>query len=329
VNTEEVDVKIASYLLTIAALGGSFTSCGYAQGYPNKSIRLVVPYPPGGGTDVIARPLAQKLTENLGQQVIVDNRGGAGGNIGMEFVAKSAPDGYTLVVGLTAQLAVNPSLFPKLPYDPLKDFAPITLLGDQPYLLVVHPSVPAKSVKEFIALARARPGQLTYASSGNGSGAHLAGEMLKTMAHIDIVHVPYKGAGQAMPDFIAGQVQFSFITHTSSGPLVQSGRLRALGVTTVKRSPALPDLPAIAETVPGYDSAVWYGVLAPAGTPREIVARLNREILRVLGSPDFHQRFTMAAVAPIGSTPEQLGEYIKSEIARWAKLVKESGARID
>jgi tripartite-type tricarboxylate transporter receptor subunit TctC len=322
-------VKIASYVLTIAALSGGFTSCGYAQGYPNKSIRLIIPYPPGGGTDVIARPLAQKLTENLGQQVIVDNRGGAGGNIGMEFVAKSAPDGYTLVVGLTAQLAVNPSLFPKLPYDPLKDFAPITLLGDQPYLLVVHPSVPAKSVKEFIALARARPGQLTYASSGNGSGAHLAGEMLKTMAHIDIVHVPYKGAGQAMPDFIAGQVQFSFITHTSAGPLVQSGRLRALGVTTAKRSPALPDLPAIAETVPGYDSAVWYGVLAPAGTPREIVARLNSEILRVLGSPDFHQRFTMAAVAPIGSTPEQLGEYIKSEIARWAKLVKESGARID
>jgi tripartite-type tricarboxylate transporter receptor subunit TctC len=317
----------AYFLLAVA----SWTSAAFAQttSYPVKPIRLIIPYPPGGGTDVIARPLAQKLSENLGQQVIVDNRGGAGGNIGMEFVAKSAPDGYTLVVGLTAQLAVNPSLFPKLPYDPLKDFAPITLLGDQPYLLVVHPSVPAKSVKEFIGLAMARPRQLAYASSGNGSGAHLAGEMLKTMAHIDIVHVPYKGAGQAMPDFIAGQVQFSFITHTSSGPLVQSGRLRALGVTTVKRSPALPDLPAIAETVPGYDSAVWYGVLAPAGTPREIVARLNSEILRVLGSPDFRQRFTMAAVAPIGSTPEQLGEYIKSEIARWAKLVKESGARID
>jgi len=317
----------AYFLLAVA----SSTSAAFAQttGYPVKPIRLIVPYPPGGGTDIIARPLAQKLTENLGQQVIVDNRGGAGGNIGMEFVAKSAPDGYTLVVGLTAQLAVNPSLFPKLPYDPLRDFAPITLLGDQPYLLVVHPSVPAQSVKEFIALARARPGQLTYASSGNGSGAHLAGEMLKSMARIDLVHVPYKGAGLAMPDLIAGQVQFSFITHTTSGPLLQSGRLRALGVTTAKRSPALPDLPAIAETLPGYDSAVWYGVLAPAGTPREIVARLNREILRVLGSADFHQRFTMAAVAPIGSTPEQLGDYIKSEIARWAKLVRESGARID
>ena len=309
----------------------SWTSAAFAQStsYPVKPIRLIVPYPPGGGTDTIARPLAQRLTENLGQQVLVDNRGGAGGNIGMEFVARSAPDGYTLVVGLTAQLAVNPSLFPKLPYDPLKDFAPITLLGDQPYLLVVHPSVPAKSVKEFVALARAHPGQLTYASSGNGSGAHLAGEMLKTMAHIDLVHVPYKGAGLALPDLIAGQVQFSFLTHTTAGPLVQSGRLRALGVTTVKRSPALPDLPAIAETIPGYDSAVWYGVLAPAGTPREIVARLNSEILRVLGSPEFRQRFTMAAVAPIGSTPERLGEYIKSEIARWAKLVKESGARID
>lgn len=196
-------------------------------------------------------------------------------------------------------------------------------------MLVVHPSVPAKSVKEFIALAKARPGQLTYASSGNGSGAHLAGEMLRTMAHVNIVHVPYKGAGQAMPDLIAGQVLFSFITNSSSGPLVQSGRLRALGVTTAKRSPALPDLPAIAETVPGYDSAVWYGIAAPAGTPKEIVARLNSEILRALGSADLHKRVTMAAVTPIGSTPEQLGEFIKSEIARWAKLVKQSGAKID
>ena len=319
---------LAACFLPAAASG---TSAAFAQttSYPVKTIRLIVPYPPGGGTDTIARPLAQRLTENLGQQVIVDNRGGAGGSIGMEYAARSAPDGYTLVVGLTAQLAVNPSLYSRLPYDPLKDFAPIALLGEQPYLLIAHPSVPAKSVKAFIALARAHPGQLAYASSGNGSGAHLAAEMLKTMAQIDFVHVPYKGAGLALPDLIAGQVQFSFITHTTSGPLVQSGRLRALGVTTVKRSPALPDLPAIAETVPGYDSAVWYGVLAPAGTPREIVARLNREILRVLGSADFRQRFTMAAVAPIGGTPEQLGEHIKSEVARWAKLVKQSGARID
>lgn len=317
----------AGFLLAVASWPGA--ALAQTTGYPVKPIRLIIPYPPGGGTDTIARPLAQRLTDNLGQQVIVDNRGGAGGSIGMEFVARSAPDGYTLVVGLTAQLAVNPSLYSKLPYDPVKDFSPITLLGEQPYLLLVHPSVPAKSVREFIALARAHPGQLAYASSGNGSGAHLAAEMLKTMTHINLVHIPYKGAGLALPDLIAGQVQFSFITHTTSGPLVQSGRLRALGVTTAKRSPALPDLPAIAETVPGYDSAVWYGVLAPAGTPRQIVARLNREILRVMGASDFRQRFTMAAVTPIGGTPEQLGEHIRSEIARWAKLVRESGARID
>ena len=305
------------------------TSGAFAQNYPAKPIRLVLPYPPGGGTDVIARPLAQKLTENLGQQVIVDNRGGAGGNIGMELVAKSPPDGYTLLFALTAQYAVNPSLYPKLAYDPARDYAPISLLANAPYLLVVHPSLPAKSVAGLIALVKARPGQLAYSSSGNGSGAHLAGEMLRSLARLDITHVPYKGAGPAMPDLIAGQVQLSFVTYTAAGPHIKTARLRALGVTTARRSPTLPELPAIAETVPGYDSAVWYGFAAPAGTPVEIVARLNSEVLRVLAAPDFRTRITLEAVAPIGSSPEEFGNFIKSEIVRWAKVVKDSGAKVD
>ena len=300
-----------------------------AQSYPSKPIRLVLPYPPGGGTDVIARPLAQKLTEQLGQQVIVDNRGGAGGNIGMEFVAKSPADGYTLLFALTAQYAVNPSLYPKLSYDPIRDYAPISLLANAPYLLVVHPTLPAKSVAELVALVKARPGQLSYSSSGNGSGAHLAGEMLRSLARVEIVHVPYKGAGPAMPDLIAGQVQLSFITYTAAGPHIKTGRLRALGVTTAKRSPTLPDLPAIGETVAGYDSAVWYGFAAPAGTPLEIVSKLNAEVLRVLAAPDFRSRITLEAVSPIGSTPEEFGSFMKSEIVRWAKVVKDSGAKVD
>jgi len=300
-----------------------------AQSYPSKPIRLVLPYPPGGGTDVIARPLAQKLTEQLGQQVIVDNRGGAGGNIGMEFVAKSPADGYTLLFALTAQYAVNLSLYPKLPYDPVRDYAPISLLANAPYLLVVHPALPAKSVAELVALVKARPGQLSYSSSGNGSGAHLAGEMLRSLARVEIVHVPYKGAGPAMPDLIAGQVQLSFITYTAAGPHIKTGRLRALGVTTAKRSPTLPDLPAIGETLAGYDSAVWYGFAAPAGTPPEIVSKLNAEVLRVLAAPDFRSRITLEAVSPIGSTPEEFGSFMRSEIVRWAKVVKDSGAKVD
>ena len=314
---------------TLAIAFFMYAGSAFAQAYPSKPVRLVLPYPPGGGTDVIARPLAQKLSESLGQQVIVDNRGGAGGNIGMEFVAKAPPDGYTLLFALTAQYAVNPTLYPKLPYDPVKDYAHISLLANAPYLLVVHPSVPAKSVKELIALMKARPGQLAYASSGNGSGAHLAGEMLRSLAHVEMTHVPYKGAGPALPDLIAGQVQLSFVTYTAAGPHIKTGRLRALGVTTAKRSPSLPDLPAIAEAVSGYDSAVWYGFSAPAGTPAEVVAKLNSEVLRVLAAPDFRNRLTLEAVAPIGTSPEEFGNFVKSEIVRWAKVVKDSGAKVD
>jgi tripartite-type tricarboxylate transporter receptor subunit TctC len=290
---------------------------------------MVVPYPPGGGTDTIARPLAQKLTENVKQQVIVDNRGGASGNIGMELVAKSPPDGHTIVMALTAQLAVNPSLYKKLPYDPLKDFEPITLLASGPYVLLVHPSLPVKSVKELIALARARPNQITYASSGNGSGAHLATELLKSMAHIQMLHVPYKGGGPALVDLLAGHVQMLFNTYLTSKPHIDSGRVRALAVSTAKRLSGV-DIPTMAESgLPGYDAGVWYALLAPAGTPRDIVMKLHGEIVRVANQPDFRSLLTKAAIEPIGSSPEELTRFMKSEIAKWGKVVREAHMQVD
>jgi tripartite-type tricarboxylate transporter receptor subunit TctC len=292
-------------------------------------VRLVLPYPPGGGTDIIARPLAQLMSASMGQQMIVENRGGAGGNIGMDYVAKSPPDGYTLVFAITAQLAVNPSLYPKLSYDLIRDFTPVSLLGIAPYLLVTHPTLPVRSVKELVALARAQPNALTFGSAGNGSGAHLAGAMLNALADVKTVHVPYKGGGPAMVDLVAGQLQLSYLTYTSSNGFIRAGRLRALGVTTAKRSPVLPDLPAISESVPGYDSAVWYGVLAPAATPADIIARLNREFLAALKNTELRQRLMTEAFEPIGTTPEYLGDYMKSEIARWAKLVRATGTKID
>jgi tripartite-type tricarboxylate transporter receptor subunit TctC len=300
-----------------------------AQGYPAKPVRLVIPYPPGGGSDTIARPLAQKLTESMGHPFIVDNRGGASGNIGMENVARAAPDGYTLVFALNAQLAVNPSLFRKIPYDPVKDFEPITQLGTGAYLLVVHPSLPVKSVKELIALVRSRPGQITYASSGNGSGGHLAAELLNTMTGIRMVHIPYKGGGPALVDLLAGHVQVLFATHLSSAPHLQTGRLRALAVSTARRASGL-DLPTIAEAgVPGYDSGVWYAVLAPAGTSREIVAKLHAEIVRALAQPDFRGMLTRNSIEPIGGTPAELAAYIRSEITKYAKVVKDANIQVD
>ena len=303
---------------------------GWAQGYPAKTVRVIVPYPPGGGTDTIARPLAQKLTESFGQQVIIDNRGGAGGNVGMELAARAAPDGYTLVIGLTAQLAVNPALYRKLPYDPVKDYEPITLIGAGAYLLVVHPSLPVKDVKELVALAKARPGQITYASSGNGSGGHLCMELFTTMTGTNFVHVPYKGGGPALVDTLAGQVQVLFTPPVSATQHVQSGRLRALAVSTVRRSAGMPDLPTIAESgVPGYDSGVWYGVLAPAGTPREIVMRVNGDVVKALQQPDFRTMLIANSIDPIGSSPEVLAQFIRIEMAKWAKVVRDADVRVD
>ena len=300
-----------------------------AATFPAKSIRFVLPYPPGGGSDTIGRPLAQRLGENLKQQVVFDNRGGAGGNIGMEIVAKSPPDGYTIVLALTAQLAVNPALYKKLPYDPIKDYEPITLLATGPYILVVHPSLPVKTVKELIALARIRPNQLAYASSGNGSGAHLAGALLENTTGIKMLHVPYKGGGPALTDLLAGQVQVLFATYAAGKPHIDSGRIRALAVSTGKRLSGV-ELPTVAEAgVPGFDAGVWYAMLAPAGTPRDLVMKLNAEILRALQSSDMKQVLARAAIEPVGSTPDELSAFMKAELAKWAKVVREAKIQVD
>ncbi len=315
-------------LAALAMLGAA--TVGLAQGYPVKPLRFVLPYPPGGGSDTIGRPLAAKMAESLGQQVVVENRGGAGGNIGMEHVARSAPDGYTIVMALTAQLAVNPGLYPKLPYDPLRDYAPITLLGNGAYVLVVHPSLPVKSVKELIALAKSRPGQIAYSSSGSGSGGHLANELFDSMAGTRMLHVPYKGGGPALMDLIAGQVQVLFATQLASWPHVQSGRIRALASSVARRPASLPDLPTVAESgLPGFDAGVWYGILAPAGTPREIIMKLNGEVVRALNQPDYRKLLVSNTIEPVGSPPEELARHTKSEIAKWARVIKEANVRVD
>ncbi len=318
-------------LLLCAALGAAAAPAlaQTAAGYPAKTIRLILPYPPGGGTDIIARPLAQRLSENLKQQVIVDNRGGAGGNIGMELAAKSPPDGYTLVIALTAQLAVNPGLYKSLPYDPLKDFEPITLLATGPYILVVHPSLPVRSVKELIALARAKPDQITYASSGSGSGGHLANELLNSMAKVKMVHVPYKGGGPALVALLSGETQVLFATWAASKPHIESGRIRALAVSTDKRLTGV-DLPTVAEAaLPGYDAGVWYAILAPAATPRDIVAKLNTEILRAASHAEFKAVLARSAIELVGSSPEELTKFMKTEIVKWAKVVKDAKVKVD
>lgn len=301
-----------------------------AQSYPAKPIRMLIPYPPGGGVDAIMRPFAQLLSARLGQQIIIDNRGGAGGSIAMEATARAAPDGYTIVAAITAQLAINPALYKSLPYDAIKDFAPITRFADGAYILVVHPSLPVKSVKEFMALARKRPNDITYASAGNGSGGHLAGALLSSMTGIKILHVPYKGGGPAQVGLLSGEVQADFQVWAYARSFIQDGRIRALGVTTAKRPKAIPDIPTIAEAgVPGYESGLWYALLAPAGTPRAIIDRLNRETIVVLNDPEYIKRLTEQAIDAIGSTPEELTQYMKHELDKWAKVVKDTGARID
>ena len=302
----------------------------HAQDYPAKPVRWVVPFPAGGPLDIVARVIGVRLSETWGQPVIVDNRPGAGGNIGAEVVAKSAPDGYTIVMGALSTHAVNVSLFRKLPYDPVRDFAPVTLISEVPNVLVVNPAVPAKTVAEFIAYARANPGKLNFASGSTGSAGHLAGELFKTMARVDMTHVPYKGAAPAVTDLLAGQVQLMFDNLASALPNIRAGRLRALAVTTKKRSAFVPELPTIAESgLPGFDVSTWFGVMAPAATPRPIVNRLHDGIVRALAHPDVKERLAAMGAEPVGDTPEQFGAFVKSEIAKYAKVVKDSGARVD
>jgi tripartite-type tricarboxylate transporter receptor subunit TctC len=301
----------------------------YAQAYPTRSIRLVVPYVPGGGVDFVGRLIAQKLADAWGSAVFVENKPGGGTNIGSEFVARSAPDGYTLLVAGVPNSA-NMALYQKLPYDTVKDFAPVILIDTAPNILAVHPSVPAKSVKELIALAKVKRGALTYASAGIGSSNHLSGELFRTMADIDIVHIPYKGGGAAITDLLAGQVSMYFGTTPSTLPFVQSGRLRALGVTTAKRTVAAPQLPTIAEAgLSGYEQSAWHGLLAPAGTPDAVIAKLNAEVNRLVRLPDAVERFKVQGFEVIGGSPADFAAFIRQDVAKYAKLVKTAGIRID
>ncbi len=302
-----------------------FAGAAFCQNYPAKPIRLVVPFAPGGGVDITARLLAQSLSVNLGQQIVIDNRGGAGGIVGMEIVARAAPDGYTLLmshVGFTAM----PGLYKKLPFDPVKDFTGVVVAISGVYLLVVNPAVPVKSVQELIAYAKANPGKLGFASAGSGSSIHLAGELFKSMAGLDLLHVPYKGAAPALTDVVAGEVQMMFGTATNTLPMVKAGKLRALAVTSAKRSALAPELPTVAESgLPGFEVVGWYGLAAPAKTPRPLVAQINADTNRALQSTDLIDRLRVQGLEPVGSTPEEATDLIKNDVARWTKVIRDAG----
>jgi len=310
-------------LLSIVPLS---VSQGVAQDYPAKALRIIVPFPPGGGNDILARRLAQVLTAPLGQPVVVDNRPGASSIIGTELVAKAPPDGYTILMGNNGALTINPNVFHELPYDPVKDFAPITLLGSAPLTLLVHPSVPARSVTELIALAKARPGRLNFGSAGIGIVTHLAAEMLKSMARIEMTAIPYKGVGGAINDLFSGQIDMIFTGMIAALPAVRSGRLRILAITSAQRSTVLPDVPTIAESgFPGYEATVWYSILAPARTHQEVIKRLNVEFVKALKNPKVRDSLLLDGAQVIGSSPEALSAVIRSDLAKWARVIKEAG----
>lgn len=311
-----------AYLAALCVVSGVAQA---ADGYPSRPIRMIVAYPPGGGTDQVGRVMADQLSQTLGQNVVVDNRGGATGNIGTELAARAVPDGYTLLMGNVAPNAVNVSLFKKLGFDPVKDFAPVSLVAVTPNILVTNPSIPVKTVKELIAYAKAKPGALNFPSAGVGSSSHLAGEMLKSMTGISMVHIPFKGGGPALVAVIAGEVQIMFATMPAAMPHVKSGKVKPVAVTTAKRSQAMPDLPTIAESgVKGYEASTWYGLLAPARTPQAIVTRLHGDTVKILAGPT-RQRLEVQGFEPEGGTPAEFTAYIKSEIIKWAKVIKDAG----
>ncbi len=318
-------------LLLAAAVAGAaaFAHAVCAQNYPNRPLRLVSPYAPGGGTDYFARLLAQKLTENLGVSVVVENRAGAGGVIGADAVAKAAPDGYTLLLASPSPIVVSPHLNKNMPYDPLKDLAPITLVASVPAIFAVHPSIPVKTVKEFIQFAKARAGELTYSSSGNGGTGHLAGALFDLRAGTKMIHVPYKGTGPATVALISGEVSIGFAESISLITHIKAGRLRAIALTSLKRSPLFPDLPTVAETLPGYTAGPWYGAFAPAKTPPEIIARLNREIVAILRKEDVRAGMRDSAAEPGGNSPAEFAAHIKDEYERWGRVIREAGIKID
>jgi tripartite-type tricarboxylate transporter receptor subunit TctC len=320
---------LQKYLL--AALAAVLMAPGaFAQSYPSKPVRMIVGFPPGGGTDVVARVISQKLTEWWGQAVTVENRAGATGTIGADVVAKSAPDGYTLIMGHVNSTGIAPNLIPKLPYDPIRDFAAVSYVGYVPNILAVHPSIPAKSVKELVALLKANPGKYNYASSGNGSTQHLAGEMFKQLTGTSIVHVPYKGSGDAIKDLLAGVVAMNFDTMPPVLPHIQAGKLRGLAISTPRRLSQLPDVPTFAEEgITGFDVANWYGVMAPAGTPRDIVAKLNADINKAMQVPEVRQRLEAVGTQLNEQSPAQFEAYMKAEVTKYAKLIKDAGIRVE
>lgn len=314
--------------LLVFAAAMSVLAPAQAQ-YPSRSVRFILPFPPGGGTDTLGRAIGNRLSEALGQQVVMDNRPGGGANIGAEIAAKSPPDGYTLFMVTTAH-TVNATLYRRLGYDLVRDFAPVSLLASTAQVVVVHPSVPVRTLKELIALAKARPGQLDFASSGSGSAPHLAGELFSSMAGIKLNHIPYKGGGPAVVALVSGEGAVGFTTTPSVIYHLKSGRLRGLAVTSAQRSPFLPDLPTVSEAgVPGYEAGAWYGMLVPAGTPKEIISRLHAESVKVLTVQDVKARLDATGLAPIGSTPEAFGAHIRSEVEKWGKVVKATGMRVD
>lgn len=319
---------IAAFVMLPAAAAAQTTTSSPGPAYPGKAIRLIVPFPPGGSTDLMGRVLGAKLGETFGQQVIVENRPGASGMIGNELVARAAPDGHMLTMGTIGAMSVNQSLFKSVPYDATRDFAPITLTGNVENLLVVHPSVPVRSVTDLIALAAGKPGMLIFASSGTGNAPHLAGELFNQLAKVKMVHLPYKGGGPAMIDLVAGQVSLSFASMPSSLPFAKSGKLRAIAVGGAKRSPAAPEIPTVAENgLPGFDVTDWQGLLAPAKTPAAIVERLNREVIRILNEREVKERLSNAGLQVATSTPQQFADFIRAEIDKWGKVIRAAGIK--
>lgn len=316
-------------LLAAALLACAAGTAG-AQAWPSKPIKLVVPYPPGGSADILARAIGQKLSDGIGQAVVVDNRPGAGTAIGAEATAKAPPDGYTIMLGTVSSHAINPALTPGLKYDPVKDFAPVSLVASIPFVLLVHPSLPAKTVPELIALAKAKPGALNFSSAGSGTSNHLAGELFKSMTKTFMVHIPYRGSAPALADLLAGQVNLMFDLVLTAQPHVKSGAARALAVTGRERSSALPGVPTVAESgVPGYEVSAWFGFFAPAGTPANIVATLNAETVKAMRLPDLKERLASQGADAVTSTPEQFAGYVKEELGKWTRVVKASGMKPD
>ena len=319
-----------AFALAAAATLAAAASEASAQSYPNRPVRILVPFPAGAGVDIVARMLGLPLTDLWGQAAVVDNRPGAGGTIACELAAKAAPDGYTLLLGNISTFAMAPSLYKKVNYDPVQSFAPITLVNTSANVLVAHPSVPATTTQALIALAKAKPGQINYASAGSGTSPHLAAELFKSMAGVDLVHVPYKGSPQALTDLLGGQTQIMFASLVSALPHIRQARLRALGVTSLKRAAALPDLPAISEAgLRGYDVSVWMGIVAPAGTPPAIIAQLNRQIAALLQSPDIRERLAVQGLEAASNSPAEFRSYIASEVRKWAVVIKQAGVVAD